>query len=163
MPSIQRFFARRRNAAAGIYGTVVATSIIAGLSEAHDLRPRQALEILLVGQVVLWIAHVYAGYLAHKVEHVGPIVDSLRAVAVDDWPMLRACLPAAAALLLWWLGVLSENASYWLALGLGLGELAALGFAYGRRLGQSVWVATATGAVDGGLGALLVVAKVLAS
>jgi hypothetical protein len=77
--------------------------------------------------------------------------------------MLRACLPAVLAVAAWWVGALSEAAAYWLALALGIGELAALVYAFGRRVGQSIQASVATAAVDGGLGTLLVVAKVLAS
>jgi hypothetical protein len=76
--------------------------------------------------------------------------------------MLRACLPAVVAVVLWWVGVLSGAGAYWLALGLGVGELAVLGFVFGRRLGQSPLHAAVTATVDGGLGALIVLVKVLA-
>jgi len=155
-------FNKRRDTAAGIYGTIVATSIIAGLSDTHDLTPAQAIEILLIAQAVLWFGHVYASYLARKAEQSAPLIWRFVTVAVYEWPMLRACAPAALAIGLWWIGAMSENAAYWLGLGLGIGELVALGFLFGRRIGQSIVRATATAAVDGGLGALLVLAKVLA-
>jgi hypothetical protein len=160
---LRRLFTKRRDTAAAIYGTILATSIVAGLSETHDLTPAQALEILVAGQVVLWFGHVYAGYLARKADKNSSEVDRLVSVAIYEWPMLRACVPAALAIVLWWLGALSENGAYWLALAAGIGELTALGFAFGRRLGQSVRLATTTALVDGSLGALLVLAKVLAS
>ena len=155
--------AGRRHAAAGIYGTIVATSIVAGLSETDRLTPAEALEILLVSQAVFWFGHVYAGYLAGKADHSVSGFTDLVSVAVYEWPMLRACLPAVLAVGAWWVGALSEDTAYWLALAAGIGELAALGYAFGRRVGQSMPAAVATAAVDGGLGALLVVAKVLAS
>ncbi len=153
---------RKRDAASGIYGTIVATSIVAGLSETHDLAPAQALEILLVSQVVFWLGHVYAGYLARKAERATPGLSSLVSVAVYEWPMLRACLPAVLSVSLWWMGAMSENTAYWVALALGIGGLAGLGYTFGRRVGLSTPAALVTAAVDGGLGAMLVVAKVLA-
>lgn len=152
----------RRDSTAGIYGTIVATAIVAGLSDTHSLTPPEALEILLVGQAVLWWGHVYARYLARKAEQSSPVVERFVAVAIYEWPMLRSCVPAALAIGLWWSGALSEDAAYWLALALGIGSLAALGFVFGRRIGQGALLATATAAVDAGLGTLLVVAKVLA-
>lgn len=160
---LRRLFTHRRDAAAGIYGTIVATSIVVGLSETNELRPAQALEVMLGSQVVLWLAHVYAGYLAGKADADAPGIGAgaLVELALYEWPMLRACVPALFAIGLWWLGAMSESGAYWLALALGVGELAALGFVFGRRVGQGVLRATATATLDGCLGALIVLVKVV--
>ena len=162
--SVRRLFTQRRDAAAGIYGTIVATSIVAGLSETNELRPSQAVEVLLGSQIVLWLSHVYARYLARKADPDAAGLDAatIVGIALYEWPMLRACLPALVAVGLWWLGALSAGGAYWLALVLGVGELAALGFTFGRRVGQSVLLAAGTAVLDGSLGVLIVLVKVLA-
>jgi len=153
---------KQHDTAAGIYGTILATSIVVGLSETNDPSPPRALEFLLVSQIVFWLAHVYARYVAGKAEASAPGADDLVAIAIYEWPIVRACAPAVLAIVLWWLGALSENGAYWLALTLGIGELAVLGFAFGRRTGQGVLRATATATLDAGLGAVLVLVKVIA-
>lgn len=158
---LRRLLTGRRDAVSGIYGTIVATSIVAGLSESHDLSPAQAMEIVVVSQAVLWLGHAYAQALARKAESNDSAAGRLVTTALYEWPVLRAAVPAAFAIALWWLGVMSEGHAYWLAIGLGIGELVVLGFRFGRRLGQSAVRAAGTAAVDGVFGALIVVAKVI--
>jgi len=158
---LRRLFTARRDTVSGIYGTIVATSIVAGLSESHDLSPSQAMEIVVVSQTVLWLGHVYAQSLALKAESNDSGAGKLIATALYEWPILRAAVPAALAIALWWLGAVSEDRAYWLAIGLGIGELVLLGFRFGRRLGQSAARAAGTAVVDGAFGALIVLAKVV--
>ncbi len=161
MTGLRQLFTARRDAVSGIYGTIVATSIVAGLSESHDLSPSQAMEIVVVSQAVLWLGHAYAQSLAQKAESKDSGSGRLITTALYEWPVLRAAVPAEFAIALWWLGVLSEDRAYWLAIGLGIGELAMLGFRFGRRLGQSATRAAGTAVVDGAFGALIVLAKVI--
>jgi hypothetical protein len=158
---VRRLFTARRDAVSGIYGTIVATSIVAGLSESHDLSPAQAMEIVVVSQAVLWLGHAYAQWLSQKVESNDSGARRLILTALYEWPVLRAAVPAAFAIALWWFGLVSEARAYWLAIGLGIGELAMLGFRFGRRLGQSAARAAGTAAVDAAFGALIVLAKVI--
>jgi hypothetical protein len=70
--------------------------------------------------------------------------------------ILEAGGPSVIALLLGAVGILSEDVSVWLAIGLGLGVLAVQGFVYARaeRLG---WIATTIAVtLNLGLGLLLI-------
>ncbi|MDX6650763.1 MAG: hypothetical protein QOJ97_2714, partial [Solirubrobacteraceae bacterium] len=55
---------RRVNLAGTIYGTVIATALVAGLSEDPDLSPGEIAVSVLSTMIAFWIAHAYAELLA---------------------------------------------------------------------------------------------------
>ncbi|HVS84454.1 MAG TPA: hypothetical protein VHD91_02350 [Gaiellaceae bacterium] len=128
------------------------------LSETTALSAPEALGILAAGQVVFWLAHVHGESLGRRAagEDAG-----FRATAVEQTPILEAAVPAAAAICLWWIGVLTENAAYWLAVGLGVAELLAIGYTAGRRTGRTRGGAVGTALLDGALGGAIAVVKAL--
>lgn len=151
-----------RDTAGGIYGTVVATSVVVGLSKDKELTPGQALLILTVTTTVFMLAKVYSLSLSERTA-LGTLSSWGRAVEMVryEWPMLRAAVPAAFAIVLWWAGLCGRSTGLWLAVGLGVAELALLGIVYGLNEGQGPWRALRLGAFDASLGLALVAVKAL--
>ena len=120
-----RHVLKGRDTAGGIYGTVVATSVVVGLSKDPQLTPGQALLILTVTTTVFMLAKVYALSLSERAT-LGTLSSWGRAaeLARYEWPMLRAAAPAALAIVLWWAGACGRSTGLWLAVGLGVAELA---------------------------------------
>ena len=157
-----RHVLKGRDTAGGIYGTIVATSVVVGLSKDPALTPGQALLILVVTTTVFMLAKVYALSLSERAT-LGTLSSWSRAAELVryEWPMLRAAAPAAIAIVLWWAGACGRSTGLWLAVGLGVGELALLGIVYGLNEGQNAWRALRMGAIDASLGLALVAVKAL--
>ena len=157
-----RHVLKGRDTAGGIYGTVVATSVVVGLSKNPQLTPGQALLILTVTTTVFMLAKVYALSLSERAT-LGTLSSWGRAAELVryEWPMLRAAAPAALAIVLWWAGACGRSTGLWLAVGLGVAELALLGIVYGLNEGLGSWRALRMGALDASLGLALVAVKAL--
>ena len=56
------------NLAGAIYGTILATSVVAGLSEGSQVDHGPGALVVLATSLVFWIAHVYAGVLGQHLE-----------------------------------------------------------------------------------------------
>ena len=61
-----RYVLEGRDTAGGIYGTIVATSVVVGLSKDPALTPGPALVVLIVTTTVFMLAKVYALALAER-------------------------------------------------------------------------------------------------
>jgi hypothetical protein len=116
-----------------IYGTIVVLSVIVAGAKAFPHGPGHIAAIVLVTTAVFWLAHVYAHALGHSVardEHLS--LAELRYIARREASIVEAALPPVAALALGHFGVISTDASIWIAFGLGLCVLAAQGITFAR-------------------------------
>jgi hypothetical protein len=145
-----------------IYGTVLAIALIAAYSAEEDLDPALIAAALIVTLGVFWLAHSQAELLAvrYAVGHSLTRKEAFEHLG-HGWPMVQAGFPPAAALLLATIGLVSDDTSVDLALGVGVAELGAWGVAVGvkERLGllQTVGVT----AVNVSLGLAVVILKLL--
>jgi hypothetical protein len=147
-----------------IYGTIIViASVIAG-AKVYPADPWHVAVFVIVTTVVFWLAHVYAHSLAESVGHDEHLsLAELRRISRREASIIEAAVPSVAALLLGAFGVLSENASVWTAIALGLGVLAAQGFLF-ARVERLRWPATiAVVAANLGLGVVLIALKLLVS
>ena len=130
------------------------------MSKDPQLTPGQALLILTVTKTVFMLAKVYALSLSERatlrtLSSWGHAVELVR----NEWPMLRAAAPAALAIVLWWAGACGRSTGLWLAVGLGVAELALLGIVDALNEGLGSWRALRMGAFDASLGLALVAVK----
>ena len=143
-----------------IYGTIVVLSVVIAGARLYPDNPGHVAEFVIVTNVVLWIAHVYAHGLAHSVTHERHLSRSAVAhVAGREASILEAAVPPVAALLLGAAGILSEDVAVWLAIGLGLGVLAVQGVVFARVEGLGWAAATVVVMLNLGLGLLLISLK----
>ncbi len=146
----------------GIYGVVLVTALIAvGWEEETDL---EVLLFVLGTVVVFWLAHLYAGVVAHRATAEGrasSVWGSIATTAHHSVGMLVAMLLPAAILLLAVVGLVEEYTAYFIALGSGVVTLGAIGFLNAVRNGSG-WGWRILGVlVTVGLGLLVIVLSIL--
>ncbi|MFJ9022118.1 hypothetical protein ACIRPU_19445 [Streptomyces sp. NPDC102259] len=145
----------------GVYGAVLASSMVAALSQhghtSQDSRRYDA-AWLLVTAFASALAHGYAHYIAERGRHRRG--DALRTL-VEEWPLVAAVLPTvlilAGAGWGWWPASGVEYAAFVLNIAL----LFALGLVTARWSRRPWVVAVLIGAVDALLGVIVVVANAL--
>ena len=89
-----------------IYGTVLATALIAAYSEDPGSDPLQVAAATAVTAIVFWIAHAYAGLVARG-GHSAEGLAAAREELASQWPLVLGAMPPTVPLLLGPLGVLS--------------------------------------------------------
>jgi hypothetical protein len=150
---------RAPNLAGAIYGTIVATAVVAGLDEA-SATPLRALVLLLATGTFFWAAHVYALLLAERIQgrHRMNRTDVGR-VMVLERPLLYAGLPLALPLAAGSLGLISKNFSLGSALLVGVLTLVAWGVVFARREGQGPTGIITAAILNGVVGFIIVALK----
>ena len=144
-----------------IYGTIMATAVIAALSEDQDADPLEVAGALVLTSLVFWLAHVYSQLLAASAG--GERVSGAQAAETlaEEWPMVRAAVVPLIMLLVGALGILPGHMAISLALGTSVASLFLWGLLAGRRQGRSRLAQLAVAAANGGFGLLIVGLKLL--
>jgi hypothetical protein len=139
-----------------IYGTILATALIATLSEEPGASPGEIAIAVAGTGVVFWLVHAYATVLTGSIR---PSWDAVEAGLARELPLLEGALVPALPLLLAPLAVLSDDTAEWLALGVGMGVLVLEGIALGRRAGYGGFGVALTGVINFGIGLAVVSLK----
>ena len=144
-----------------IYGTIMATAVIAALSEDQDADPLEVAGALVLTSIVFWLAHVYSQLLAASAG--GERVSGAQAAEtlVEEWPMVRAAVAPLIVLVLGALGVMHGDTAISLALGTSVASLFVWGLVAARRQGRSRLAQLAIAAANCGFGLLIVGLKLL--
>lgn len=140
-----------------IYGVLVVSGVIVA-SGGHGGTSVVVLVTVAVTVLVFWIAHVYAGTLARYGDAHG-LREAIRRALHHSWGMLVAALVPSLVLALGALGVLEETVSLWVALWVGVGVLAVLGYGAVARRGAPVLVRVGAAAGTALLGVLMMALK----
>jgi hypothetical protein len=145
------------NPARAIYGTILVMAVITALSHDDSVTSAQ----LIAG--VLATTHVYAEVLGNRVEGGSgvPTMANIATAARGEWPLVEASLLPVLCLLLGVIGVVKTDTAVAIAIGVGVAELFGYGIIAGRRLGLSRGGIVVVGVVNGALGLLIVLLKVL--
>jgi hypothetical protein len=152
---------RSANLAGAIYGTILATAVVAGLDERTGVTAPRALAFLLGTGAILWAAHVYADLLADRIQgHRRTKRDDVRRVMSREWPLFQSSLPLAVPLALGWLGVLGEETALGLATLVGIVALVSWGVGFARREGYGVVGIAGAATVNAAVGLLIIGLKV---
>ena len=96
---------RSPNLPGAIYGTIIATAVVAGLGEAGSVSSERALAILLGTGAVIWAAEVYSSLLAGRIRRRRTSRDDVSRVMSREWPVFLASLPLTVPLVLGWIFV----------------------------------------------------------
>jgi hypothetical protein len=151
----------RGHVAPAVYGQILATSLVATLSEDHEISAAQLLFWVGVTMLVFWAAHVYAAGVERRLGSDRDLgMRDIRELLVDELPELWAALPVMAALLLGTVGILSREAAIAGAIGAGVVMLAAWGLVIARRAGMSTRATIGSVAVNGAIGLAIVGLKI---
>lgn len=151
---------RAHHLAGAIYGTILATTVVASASGHPE--PLGRMTLLVVGtSVVFWLAHVYSIELAARLVAGRPLErhEVLR-VARAEWPMLQSSWPIVLALVLGLLGVLDPVRAVDVAMALGIGALFTYGIMVGRQEGVSRLRVVLNGLATGAFGLAVLALKV---
>lgn len=143
-----------------IYGTILITALVAGLSEGKDIDAWQILVSVTVTAAIFWAAHVYAEVLSQRLAAGRSLSrhEVLKAFE-DEAPMLTAGVPAAIALGLAALGFYSTDTGVTLAIGFGVASLFAYGVVLGHREGATRMQTFVGACINGTFGLVIVALK----
>ncbi|NEA98580.1 hypothetical protein [Streptomyces sp. SID13726] len=163
-PALRRVAAQPNVLFGGVYGAVLASSMVAALTQygetARDDRLYDA-RWLLITAFASALAHGYAHIIARRGDGSHPgVLGALRVVA-HEWPLVVATLPTAVMLLGagwgWWRSAGIE----YVAFGFNIALLFAWGLSAARVSGRTWRSALAVGCVDALLGLIVVIANAL--
>jgi hypothetical protein len=151
---------RAHEVAGAIYGTILATTVVAALG--HDPAKIDAsILIVVVTSAVFYAAHVYSLTVAARMVTHRPLKRSeVRGIAKAEWPMLQSSWPVLVPLLLGTLGIIDKDAASDIAMMVGIGALFVYGvllsWGEGRGRLHVVWNAL----IVGSFGLLILLLKV---
>lgn len=145
-----------------VYGTILASALVVALGR----RESDALTIigaLIAAELVVAVAHAWSALLAGTRDRhdLVPSSGEVRRVLRYEWPVLQAAWPAVLALLPAVLGAYSVDTAVDVALTANVVVLFLEGFGLARLRQAGVRTSVAVGLVTAGLGAVLVVLKLL--
>jgi voltage-gated potassium channel Kch len=149
-----------RAVARTIYGTILVTALVAGLSEDDTIDAWQILVSVTATTLVFWLAHVYAEVLSQRLAAGRSLswAETRRAL-VGELQMVQAGIPAAIALGLSALGLYSTDAAVTAAIAAGVGSLFAYGVVLARREGATRLQTLLAASVNGAFGLVIVALK----
>jgi hypothetical protein len=148
--------------ASTIYGTVLATSIVAGLTEDEDYDELAIAIGVVVTCAVFALAHAHAELFAERYAVRRPLRwAEIRTRLSFEWPIVTAALPLAAIMLLGELDFFSREAAEALALGAGAAGLLGLSLELGRRENLGLVRLVGVTALNLSFAAVIVALKVL--
>jgi hypothetical protein len=147
------------NPRGAVYGTIVATAVIA--ATAGHQTPGLVLAATVATLLVFWLVHVYSDFLDHGVRQAGFDLKILPGIMARELSMLTAPALSILFLLLGALGLLDEELAVRLALWNGVLQLFGWGIDVGRRRGQAWPAALLIGLLNGAFGVAIVILEVL--
>jgi hypothetical protein len=140
-----------------IYGTILITALVAGLSESKAIEAWQILVSVTGTAIVFCAAHVYAEVLSQRLAAGRSLSwGEIGRATTDELPMLQAGVPAAIALGLAALGFYSTDTGVSLAIGFGVASLFAYGLVLAHREGATRLQTVVIACVNGAFGLVIV-------
>lgn len=151
-----------------VYGVVLVSGLLVIVANKSDAEPGYVLLKVLGTAVVFWLAHVYAGTVAH----LGDDVDEERSSAVrlagairhsmgHLWGMLASVVVPFVTLGASALGLITQEQAIWGTLWVNVALLAVLGFWGISRWSDRLWIRLAGALTTAAFGLALVVLKAL--
>jgi hypothetical protein len=158
-PRSRRLAIVAANPRGAVYGTIVATAVIA--ATAGHQTPGLVLAATVATLLVFWLAHVYSDFLDHGLRQAGFDLRILPGIMARELSMLAAPALSVVFLLLGALGLFDEELAVRLALWNGVVQLVGWGIDVGRRRRQAWPAALLIGLLNGAFGVAIIVLEVL--
>ncbi len=116
-----------------IYGTIVAMAVVVDGAHATPGDVTAVAVLVAVTSLTFWLAHVYAHELGESLarEERPGLRDAWR-LGRGELSIVEAAVLPVVALALGATGLVSAHASYWIAIAVGIGVLAAQGLRFAR-------------------------------
>lgn len=145
-----------------VYGVLLVAGLIVASGAIHSTS-WQLFWTIVVTVAVFWMAHVYAGTVAHGLDHdrILGLGESFRAALKRSWGLLASAFVPLSILLLGATEVVPDAVAIWSALWAGIAVLAVLGYVMFLRRGASLPIRLLGGVVTAGFGMLMMLLKAI--
>ncbi|MEU3253341.1 hypothetical protein [Streptomyces sp. NPDC006997] len=159
----ERRAARRAHAdyTGGVYGSMLAASVVIGAGSLGAFPRAELVLLLLLTGVVFWGAHVHAQLFGARLAQRAPDRRVALDVCRDEWPIVKATVPPAAAVAVSPLLGLDVRGALWLALRVAVAGQVGWSVAAAHRAGASPRLMAATASVNLVLGLLIISFKIV--
>ncbi|MGA5194298.1 hypothetical protein [Streptomyces exfoliatus] len=159
----ERRAARRAHAdyTGGVYGSMLASSVVIGAGSLGSFPRTELVLLLLLTSLVFWIAHVHAQLFGARLARETPDRRTVLRVCREEWPIVKAAVPPAAAVAVSPLLGLDVRGAVWLALCIAVAGQVGWSVAAARRVGASRRLMAVTASVNLLLGLLIIVFKLV--
>ncbi|MER6090005.1 hypothetical protein [Streptomyces bluensis] len=144
----------------GVYGSLLAASVVVGAGTLGDFPRVELVLLLLITGVVFWIAHVHAQLFGARLAQRSLDRRTVLHICRDEWPIVKAAVPPAAAVAASPLLGLDVRGALWLAVSVAVAGQVGWSVAAARHAGASWRLVTATASVNLLLGLLIVSFKI---
>ncbi|MFF9869964.1 hypothetical protein ACF1G0_31980 [Streptomyces sp. NPDC013953] len=144
-----------------VYGSMLAASVVVGAGSLGSFPRTELVLLLLLTSVVFWIAHVHAQLFGARLAQRAPDRRVVLRVCREEWPIVKAAVPPAAAVAVSPLLGLDVRGALWLALLVAVADQVGWSVAAARRAGASRRLMAATASVNLLLGLLIVSCKIV--
>lgn len=144
----------------GVYGSLLAGSVVVGAGAASSVSRVELVLLLMSTGLVFWIAHVHAQLFGARLAQQALDGRAVLHVCRDEWPIVKAAVPPAAAVAVSPLLGLDPQGGAWLALAVAVAGQMGWSAAAARRAGGSWPLVVVSAAVNLLLGLLIIVCKI---
>ena len=144
----------------GVYGSLLAASVVIGAGTLGAFPRAQLVLLVLLTGVVFWIAHVHAQLFGARLAQQVLDRRTVLHVCRDEWPIVKAAVPPAAAVAVSPLLGLDVQGAVWLAVCVAVAGQVGWSVAAARRAGASWRLLIATASVNLLLGLLIIGCKI---
>ncbi|MER5832847.1 hypothetical protein ABT116_18810 [Streptomyces sp. NPDC002130] len=145
----------------GVYGSMLAASVVAGAGALGSFPRAELVVLLLLTGVAFWVAHVHAQLFGARLAQRVPDRRLVLQVCRDEWPIVKAAIPPAAAVAVSPLLGLDVRGALWLTLCVAVAGQIGWSVAAARRAGASPRLMAVTASVNLLLGLLIVAFKIV--
>ncbi|MFF9060937.1 hypothetical protein ACF09K_19955 [Streptomyces sp. NPDC014882] len=145
----------------GVYGSMLAASVVIGAGALGSFPRLELVLLLLLTGVVFWIAHVHAQLFGARIAQQPLDRRVVLHVCRDEWPIVKAAVPPAAAVAVSPLLDLDMPGTLWLALAVAVAGQVGWSMAAARRAGAAWSQVAGSAAVNLVLGLLIVSFKLV--
>ncbi|MFI7408089.1 hypothetical protein ACIBU0_05380 [Streptomyces sp. NPDC049627] len=145
----------------GVYGSMLAASVVLGAGTLDHFPRLELVLLLLLTSVVFWVAHVHAQLFGARLAQHGLDRRTVLHVCRDEWPIVKAAVPPAAAVAVSPLLGLGVPGALWLALAVAVAGQVGWSVAAAQRVHASRGLMALTASVNLVLGLLIVLFKIV--
>ncbi|MFE7658256.1 hypothetical protein ACFU6M_36205 [Streptomyces bottropensis] len=143
----------------GVYGSMLASSVLIGVGTLGSYPRLEIVLLLLLTGLVFWIAHVHAQLFGARLSRRGLDHRIVLEVCRDEWPIVNAAVPPAAAVALSGVLGLDVPGALWLAIAVAVAGQVGWSAAAARRADASWGLVAVTASVNLVLGLLIIAFK----
>lgn len=144
----------------GVYGSMLAASVIVGAGALGAFPRLELVLLLLLTGGVFWGAHVHAQLFGARLARRSPDRHVVLRVCREEWPIVKASVPPAAAVAVSPLLGLDLQGALWCALSVAVAGQVGWSAAAARRAGASWRLMAASASVNLLLGLLIIAFKI---